>query len=196
MITIGLHTAKAYLLSFLIGCAVLMPAAIVVGRRMQRPVPVSVLYAMTLAAVGTFTLPLEFANMYAFPAPQFSLSGFLNQFVSDSAPFRALTDLFTLPEYLANVMLYIPVGILGCLFLGKWWRALGTATILTFAVELVQAMSGFRDGSAIDFYHNSFGAAIGVAIVLGVRLSGLFDEQRSHQQTPREAKTAENTESA
>jgi hypothetical protein len=157
-------------LVFLIGCAALVPAAVFVGHRTRRPQPVSVLYALALAVVGAITLPADFADMYAFPAPQFSLGRFLGQFHSDAAPIRAFDGLLTAPEHFANVLLYIPVGILGYLFLGKWWRALGTAVVLTFTVELTQALSGVRDGSARDFYLNCFGAVVGVVVVGTVRL--------------------------
>jgi hypothetical protein len=187
MIIVDWYSAKTYFLVFLVGCAVLVPTAIVVARRIKSPIMVSALYAMAVAAVGALTLPTHFADMYAFPAPQFTLNGFLNQFFSDSAPIHAFTDLLTAPEHLANVLLYIPVGILGCLFLGKWWRALGAAVVLTFTVELVQALSGVRDGSAEDFYHNCLGGAVGVAIVLSVRFLGLLDGRSSHQQVAGES---------
>jgi glycopeptide antibiotics resistance protein len=189
MIIVDWYNARTYLLVFLVGCAILGPAAIVVGRRTKSPTVVSVLYAMAVATVGALTLPTRFADMHAFPAPQFTVGGFFKQFFADSAPIHAFTDLLTTPEHLANVLLYVPVGVLGCLFLGKWWRTFGAAVALTFIVELMQALSGVRDGSAEDFYHNCLGAAVGVAIVLSVRLLGSLDGRSS-------TKTAESVESS
>ena len=80
---------------------------------------VSILYAVAVAVVAALTLPADFEYMYAFPAPQFTLHGFLNQFYSDSMPLRAFTGLLTVPEHIANALLYVPVGLLGCLYLGS-----------------------------------------------------------------------------
>jgi len=80
MIVVDWYNARTYFLVFLVGCAVSAPTAIVVGRRIKSPTAVSVLYAMVVAAVGALTLPTDFADMHAFPAPQFTLGGFLRQF--------------------------------------------------------------------------------------------------------------------
>lgn len=196
MIIVDWYNAKTYFLVFLAACVVLVPTAIVVGRKMESRLMASVLYAMTVAAVGALTLPTDFTDMYAFPAPQFNLGGFLNHFISSSAVISAFTDLLTVPEHLANVLLYIPVGVLGYLFLGKWWRALVAAVVLTFTVELVQALSGVRDGSAEDFYRNCFGAAVGVALVLSVRFMGRLDGRGSRQQASQDTRTTERAESS
>jgi glycopeptide antibiotics resistance protein len=73
-------------------------------------------------------------------------------------------------ERAANVLLFVPFGLLLCLALPRVPRLLvwaGCASV-SFAVELYQWGLPDRDASPVDIATNSLGAAIGVLLAAGV----------------------------
>lgn len=67
-------------------------------------------------------------------------------------------------EILLNVVMFIPVGLLG----GKW-STVGMAAIFSAAIELAQLISCRGLFEFDDIIHNALGAAIGVAAVMLVK---------------------------
>jgi glycopeptide antibiotics resistance protein len=75
---------------------------------------------------------------------------------------------FALVEFLANIVLFIPVGVLFVLLLGwrRWWAALLLGVGLTASIEFAQLFLQDRVADPRDLVSNSIGAFIGVVVVL------------------------------
>src|SRR5690554_5617527 len=75
---------------------------------------------------------------------------------------------FALVEFTANIVLFVPVGVLFALLLGwsRWWLALLLGVALTVSIEAAQLFIPNRVTDPRDVVSNSIGAVIGVAIVL------------------------------
>jgi VanZ family protein len=79
-------------------------------------------------------------------------------------------------DFLANVLLYIPLGFFGALALGRstWWARAAVVTLfgltLSAGVELTQYFDPGRDPSMTDVYSNALGTMLGAAggLVIGV----------------------------
>jgi glycopeptide antibiotics resistance protein len=94
---------------------------------------------------------------------------------------------FALVEFTANIILFIPVGVLFTLMLGwrRWWLAALLGAGLTAAIEFVQLSLPNRVTDPRDIVSNSIGAAIGVALVL------VFTAWRASRPARAEAKEGE-----
>ncbi len=95
--------------------------------------------------------------------------GFLHRiirFISDDNTLDWIT--FALVEFTANIVLFIPVGVLFTLMLGwrRWWLAGLLGAALTAAIEFAQLFIPNRVTDPRDLLSNSVGAVIGVALVL------------------------------
>lgn len=77
---------------------------------------------------------------------------------------------FALVEFTANIVLFVPVGVLFALMLGwrRWWLASLFGVGLTAAIEFAQLFLPNRVTDPRDIVSNSVGAVIGVALVLVV----------------------------
>ena len=69
-------------------------------------------------------------------------------------------------EFTANILMFVPVGVLFAMLLGarRWLLALGAATLLTCAIEVAQIPLDDRISDPRDLLANSAGAAIGLAL--------------------------------
>ena len=79
---------------------------------------------------------------------------------------------FPAAELLANVALFVPLGLLGALLLPRrrWWTALLALVALSVTIETVQGLVlPYRIASAHDVLANTLGAAVGVGLALLVR---------------------------
>ncbi len=74
-------------------------------------------------------------------------------------------------EYLANVALFVPVGVFLLLLFGTrfWWLAVGAALVLTSFIETAQRSVPGRVSDERDIAANTMGAVVGV--VLGLVLT-------------------------
>ena len=74
-------------------------------------------------------------------------------------------------EYLANIALFVPVGVFLLLLFGSrlWWLALATAITMTSFIETVQRAVPGRVSDERDIAANTLGAVAG--ILLGVVLT-------------------------
>ena len=71
-------------------------------------------------------------------------------------------------EFLANIALFVPVGMFLLLLFGTrlWWLAVGASFALTCAIELAQRSIPGRVSDERDLISNGLGAIIGVVIAL------------------------------
>jgi glycopeptide antibiotics resistance protein len=67
-------------------------------------------------------------------------------------------------EYLANVALFVPVGLFLLLLFGVrfWWLALTAAIVLTSSIETVQRVVPGRVSDERDIAANTIGAVVGI----------------------------------
>ena len=83
------------------------------------------------------------------------------------------TDAYDIIEALANVVMFVPFGILAWLWLRRRWAAILVGFTASCCIELSQlAFLPTRYASVQDVLMNSLGAAIGVALVTLWRRSG------------------------
>jgi len=66
-------------------------------------------------------------------------------------------------EKLANIALFLPLGLLGTLLWRRPAAVLAGCVALTFSIEAWQSVVG-RVGDAVDVVHNSVGALLGVVL--------------------------------
>jgi glycopeptide antibiotics resistance protein len=79
---------------------------------------------------------------------------------------------FDRAEYLANVALFVPVGLFLLLLLGSrfWWLAIGAALLLTSMIETAQRSIPGRVSDERDIAANTLGAVVGVVAGLVLTL--------------------------
>ena len=75
-------------------------------------------------------------------------------------------------EYLANIGLFVPVGLFLLLLFGSrlWWLAVLAAVTMTSFIESVQKVIPGRVSDDRDIAANTLGAVVGVAVGLGLTL--------------------------
>ena len=77
-------------------------------------------------------------------------------------------------ERVLNVLLFVPLGVLGALVRPRWslgrWVVLGV--VLSGALETAQATMPGRDASLVDVLANAAGLVLGAAVVLVTRRCG------------------------
>lgn len=78
---------------------------------------------------------------------------------------------YGLIELSANVALYVPSGIFAMVIVPtlRWWKIVIIALVVSSSAELVQGLLPGRTATVQDVVANTAGAAIGVALVVGVR---------------------------
>lgn len=90
-------------------------------------------------------------------------------------------------EFLANIGLFVPVGVFVLLLFGSrlWWVAVAGSIALTSAIETAQRSIPGRVPDPRDVVANSIGAVIGVALALVLTLpSTLRRRRRRAARTP------------
>jgi len=124
-----------------------------------------------ILAVVTFCYLLLVGWLTLGPQPlDASGRGFLHRlirFISGDNTLDWIT--YALVEFTANIALFIPVGVLFVLMLGRrrWWLAVILGIALTVSIEAAQLVLPDRVTDPRDVVSNSIGSTIGVAIVLG-----------------------------
>lgn len=114
-----------------------------------------------LAVVGWITLgpqPLDSAGR----GQLWRIIGFLQR--------QELTSWITYDgiEFAANILMFIPIGLMFVLLLGRrrWWLAIALSVIMTFGIEGVQHFLADRVSDPRDLLANSIGGVIGVFVAL------------------------------
>ncbi len=75
---------------------------------------------------------------------------------------------FTTVEFLANVAMFVPLGLFLVLLLGRgrWWLAILFGVGLTITIEFVQQFLPSRVSDPRDLVANSIGVTLGVLVAL------------------------------
>ena len=83
-------------------------------------------------------------------------------------------------ELLANVALFVPVGLFLLLLVGTrfWWVAAGLAFVLTSAIETAQRSIPGRVPDERDIFANTVGALIGIAVGVVLTLPATLRRHR------------------
>jgi hypothetical protein len=128
---------------------------------MRRRVVLPALTALYLAAVAVITLNPRPGD----PAGNPLLRTLLRWLAG--VPALAWID-YDVTEFTANVLLFVPMGVLFTLLLGRWrwWLALVIGMGSTLTIEFVQLFLPARVSDARDLLANTLGTAIGIGIVL------------------------------
>lgn len=92
------------------------------------------------------------------------LEGLLATFAS--TPLLTWID-YDVVEFTANVLLFVPVGLLFAVLLGRgrWWLAFALGVAMTLTIEFVQLFLPARVSDARDLLANTLGTLIGIGIV-------------------------------
>lgn len=87
-------------------------------------------------------------------------------------------------EFLANVAMFVPVGMFLLLLFGSrlWWLAAGAGFALTVAIELAQRSIPGRVSDPRDVLANTAGALIGVAVALVLTLPATLRRRRRRRE--------------
>jgi glycopeptide antibiotics resistance protein len=168
-------TTAEGLWEFMIGppaLAVLAVTALVawpVGRRLadrfRSRRAVAVLFVIAVGIVAALTLTPNFPEA---GVPEPLPPHYLTQIDEPRVVWSALTAAPSDAEEIANVALYVPVGVLGWLL----WRSVGWATLfgamLTVVIETCQIGVIGRAGSLTDIRNNTAGAFLGAVFAAAV----------------------------
>lgn len=88
-------------------------------------------------------------------------------------------------EFLANIALFVPVGVFLLLLFGAggWWLAIVAAFALTAGIESLQHEIPGRVPDDRDLAANGIGGAIGVAVALVLTLPATLQRRRRRRRT-------------
>lgn len=89
-------------------------------------------------------------------------------------------------EFLANIALFVPVGMFLLLLFGTrlWWVALAASFALTGAIEFAQQSIPGRVPDERDLFANGMGAVIGVFVAVVLTLPGYLRRRKRVQARP------------
>jgi glycopeptide antibiotics resistance protein len=95
-------------------------------------------------------------------------------------------------EYLANIALFVPVGLFLLLLFGSrlWWLAMAAALAMTSSIETVQKSIPGRVSDERDIAANTLGAVVGVAVGLVLTLPATlrrWADEEDRRRTPESA---------
>lgn len=128
-------------------------------RRMRRHPVLSVLTGVYLAAVAWITLNPAPGD----PAGNPLLRSLLR--AVSAVPGLGWVD-YSVAEFGANVLLFVPMGLLFTLLLGawRWWVAVAIGVAATLGIEFVQLFLPARFSDARDLLANTLGTLVGVGV--------------------------------
>ncbi|MGO4536186.1 VanZ family protein [Leifsonia sp. 2MCAF36] len=75
---------------------------------------------------------------------------------------------YDVAEFSANVLLFVPMGLLFTVLLGawRWWLTVAIGVVATLVIEFVQLFLPERVSDPRDLLANTLGTLLGVALVL------------------------------
>ena len=83
-----------------------------------------------------------------------------------STPLLAWVD-YDVVEFTANILLFVPMGVLLAVLLGRWrwWLAFALGAAATLTIEFVQLFLPARVSDPRDLLANALGTLVGIALV-------------------------------
>lgn len=89
-------------------------------------------------------------------------------------------------EFLANVAMFVPVGVFLLLLFGAggWWLAGISSFVMTSAIETIQRSIPGRVSDPRDVLANTVGALIGIAVALVLTMPATLRRRRRRRQLP------------
>lgn len=84
-------------------------------------------------------------------------------------------------EFAANILLFVPMGLLLTLLFGReqWWLALALGVGATFTIEFVQRFLPARFSDPRDLLANTLGTVLGIALALLVTAAAAAGGRRA-----------------
>jgi hypothetical protein len=155
MVNFGVAWAVATKPATLLILAVTLALAWPLGRRGG---PAGVLFVLVLGGIlaATTTTSVPFVSLEG-------IRPYLAEFDDPSYLFGGFAGN---QERVANILLFLPLGLLGTLLWRRPAAVFAACVTLTFLVEAWQGFIG-RGGDAVDVVHNSVGALLGVLLARG-----------------------------
>ncbi|WP_426623597.1 VanZ family protein [Leifsonia sp. McL0607] len=125
-------------------------------------------HRLLLAVTGLYLLAVAWITLNPFPGDPHRntfLEGLLTSFAA--TPALAWID-FDVVEFTANILLFVPMGVLLSVLLGRdrRWLALLLGVAASLTIEFVQLFEPARVSDPRDIVANSLGALIGIGLVL------------------------------
>lgn len=123
-------------------------------------VALTVVYLLAVAAITLDPLPPD-------PHRNGLLTSLLALFAQTPLLAWATYDVV---EFAANILLFVPMGLLLTLLLGRqhWWLALALGVGATLVIEFVQRFLPARFSDPRDLLANTLGTVLGIAIAAAV----------------------------
>jgi glycopeptide antibiotics resistance protein len=125
---------------------------------------------LTLWLIGGLVLTLQPAH----PLPGQVVDDNLVPFHTLAIYWRNLGSEFWLRNLFGNLLLLLPLGLLGPIalpFLDRWWRVALVALLVSAAIELTQLAVPDRSADIDDVIVNVVGAVIGFLVFKAVRVT-------------------------
>lgn len=119
---------------------------------------------------AVYLLAVAWITLNPFP-PDPHRNGLLTSLLAlfTETPLLSWVD-YDVVEFTANILMFVPMGALLTLLLGRerWWLALALGVMATLTIEFVQLFLPARFSDARDLLANTLGTLLGIAIVLVV----------------------------
>ena len=116
---------------------------------------------------AVYLLAVAWITLNPFPGDPHE-NGLFDQLLSVLAGTPGLTWVtYDVAEFSANVLLFVPMGVLLTLLLGvrNWWLALALGVAVTLTIEFAQLFLPARVSDPRDLLANTLGALIGIGVV-------------------------------
>lgn len=141
--------------------------------------------ALYLAVVGWVTLGPQPTGLVR-AAGVWQLLGLVREHPS----FSWIT--YALIEFSANVAMFVPVGVLLLLLMGRrrWWAAILSGFVLSVGIEAAQLLLPGRVSDIRDLVANSLGTALGVLLALVITLPAALRRRRASRPRTGEVRLA------